>query len=418
MIDVQKARRIAARTLNHPDFTLGEVRELESGWCFPYVGKSGGSNGVIVHKQTGACFQLGSAFPLERDLKLYELGYRFHAYDLVVTALRDRSAAEDALLRLRMPVVEPSYDGRKVWHVAREMRREEIAEKLKRLPAIFPAVGLYFRIEVLEEARREGWFSFDAVGCRAPGEMGTRGIAGLVGDLLSSQFGGGDVDALCDLLRADRTLNRWSLELKSTPCLEDDDDGVALLDTLQVIHDDFALACTTYLTAERRRGHYDVWRRTNEAITFAARTCASRLDAVRANPKNPSAALAAYAPAPAEPLTRIAYKLVGSKEYGALSARGYRAFPVPSPDDAPFVAFFEEALVVQLADGAKQSGESFAFVARFALRADSLSRFDVRSAAGEGEHIAVSAAQLGDLNDALVGYIELIYGWPGYSNRA
>jgi len=36
-------------------------------------------------------------------------------------------------------------------------------KRLDKLPCIFPALRLYFNLEVLEEARREGWFEFEAL---------------------------------------------------------------------------------------------------------------------------------------------------------------------------------------------------------------------------------------------------------------
>ena len=69
------------------------VRELPSGWFFPYRSAGDqlfcGSQGVIINKQTGKTLRLGSAFPVERDLELYERGYQFETYDLVVLEIAD-----------------------------------------------------------------------------------------------------------------------------------------------------------------------------------------------------------------------------------------------------------------------------------------------------------------------------------------
>ena len=61
------------------DLDLGEVQELREGWFFPYRARNAepivGSQGVVVNKQTGRLLHLGSAFPVERDLEMYERGY-------------------------------------------------------------------------------------------------------------------------------------------------------------------------------------------------------------------------------------------------------------------------------------------------------------------------------------------------------
>lgn len=95
MIDRTHAGTLAQATLNKGDgITLGEVRELREGWFFPYRAEQlmSGSQGVIVNKRTGRIFNLGSAFPVERDLVLYDRGYQSSLYDLVILAVHDLSA--------------------------------------------------------------------------------------------------------------------------------------------------------------------------------------------------------------------------------------------------------------------------------------------------------------------------------------
>jgi hypothetical protein len=124
--------------------SLGDARELNDGWYFPFRSRErmGGCNGVIVNKRSGKLFHLGSAFPPNRDLDLYDRGYQFDCYDLTILSVRDRAQTLNALSELRLSVVEN-------------------AQKLDQLPCVVPAVRLYFVAEVLENARRAGWFTFE-----------------------------------------------------------------------------------------------------------------------------------------------------------------------------------------------------------------------------------------------------------------
>jgi len=160
MIDEVDARKLAEGRVG-PDVPLGAARELREGWLFPR--QEIGSNGLIVNKKTGRIFELGSAFPVERDLSLYDLGYQFDRYDLVILKINDLDATRRSVGRLPLQVVEPKYEHGQVWRIPKTMTDLERWKRLEKLPCIFPALSLYFQVEVLEEARREGWYEFEAL---------------------------------------------------------------------------------------------------------------------------------------------------------------------------------------------------------------------------------------------------------------
>lgn len=118
---------------------------------------------MIVNKRTGRLFRLGSAFPIERDIAFYEAGYQSDRYDLVVLAIHDLDATRRAIGKLPLQVVELTYEHGQVWRIAKPMTDLERWKHLEQLPCIFPALRLYFHLEVLEEARGERWFDFEAV---------------------------------------------------------------------------------------------------------------------------------------------------------------------------------------------------------------------------------------------------------------
>lgn len=161
----EKDARVSASCSTHlgKGLQLGEARELKDGWFFPFTSEVpiGGCNGVIVHKRTGKLFHLGSAFPVERDLELYDRGYQFESYDLVILDVRERKQTIHTLSRLQANVVEPMTEHGVTWRIPRRMTSAELSAKLDKLPCTFPAIALYFDVELLETARTAGWFTFE-----------------------------------------------------------------------------------------------------------------------------------------------------------------------------------------------------------------------------------------------------------------
>ena len=163
MIDESQARSLAEKAVTDDDVSLGPAQELREGWFFPWQTAQVGCNGTIVNKATGRLHHLGSAFPVERDLAMYDRGYQFESYDLVIVAIRDLEATRRAVAKLHPSVIEPTYEHGQVWRVPKEIPARELWKRLERLPCVFPAMSLYFVLELLEEARRERWFEFKAL---------------------------------------------------------------------------------------------------------------------------------------------------------------------------------------------------------------------------------------------------------------
>lgn len=163
MLDETTAREAAsASPMLRDGISLGSARESREGWYFPFVSnEAAGCNGVIVNKRSGKLFHLGSAFPAERDLALYDQGYQFERYDLVISAVRDREQTLARLRALHLQVVEPNEEDGVVWKIPREMTNAELSRMLDRLPCVVPAISLYFVAEALESALRARWFTFE-----------------------------------------------------------------------------------------------------------------------------------------------------------------------------------------------------------------------------------------------------------------
>jgi hypothetical protein len=175
VFDREGARRIAQVAIDsRVAIDDARVRELQTGWYFGCrsLGDplAGGSNGLIVNKATGKVLHLGSAFPVERDLELYDRGYQFDRYDLVVVNVANLDATLTSLLELGLTIVEPTYEHGTVWRVPRTLTRDELAQRLRSLPCVFGDAPLYFRLETLERARASGSFRFEALEFRRPVE--------------------------------------------------------------------------------------------------------------------------------------------------------------------------------------------------------------------------------------------------------
>ena len=168
MIDRDAAHRIASRELGEDALVgLGEAEELAEGWFFPFFcidEPVAGSQGLIVNKQSGEVFHLGSAFPVERDLKLYDQGFQSDVYDLVILAVHDLDETLRILGELRIGGdVIPEYEHGRVWRMPRFLTRTELQARLESLPCVFGDQGFYFRLEYLVELRESGCCEFKAL---------------------------------------------------------------------------------------------------------------------------------------------------------------------------------------------------------------------------------------------------------------
>ena len=172
MIERETARAIAQKAAGDSErIDATRCTETREGWYFPYAPSSEiiiGSSGVIVHKHSGRALVLGSAFPVERDIKAFDEGFQFRLYDLVVLDIRDRPRTIDILLEIGPSITIPEYEHDTVWKIPRPLTKAEIAERLDRLPAVFSDVALYFRVEPLQNARSQGFFRFEALEATGP----------------------------------------------------------------------------------------------------------------------------------------------------------------------------------------------------------------------------------------------------------
>jgi hypothetical protein len=168
MLSRAEALRIAQReATDQVSVREQDARELSNGWYFPWHLPGGenlvGSHGIIVHKETGRCFPLGSAYPADRDLRAYEAGFVSPNYDIKLTSVAHREPTLDFLQELGITVVEPELAHGTVWRIPRTLSRDELGTLLQDLPHTFRNVMVYFGIEAIERARADGCCEFELI---------------------------------------------------------------------------------------------------------------------------------------------------------------------------------------------------------------------------------------------------------------
>jgi hypothetical protein len=160
MIDEPRAREVAQGAFEAEEVVLGGVRELNDGWFFPCVTKGTQLfTGVIVNRKTGRPLRVVTRSPMENDLTLYDRGYQFDKYDLVVLTVDNLDETVRVLHALHEVTVDTYYKNDRVYRVGRRLTEAEVRERLSRLPCVFSG-RFGFGIEKLEQVREAGWFSF------------------------------------------------------------------------------------------------------------------------------------------------------------------------------------------------------------------------------------------------------------------
>jgi hypothetical protein len=165
MVSEARARELA------DEFTRGTSRklaptvtELAKGWYFAWeYDGSVGSHGLAVNKETGRVFVFGSAFPVERDLRMYDRGMDAERHDVVILEVANLKKTLAMLRRLAPTVVRFSYEHGTVWRIPRRLSEDELRARLTKLPAIFPDMPLYFDFEAVDKARSSRFCVLDVL---------------------------------------------------------------------------------------------------------------------------------------------------------------------------------------------------------------------------------------------------------------
>lgn len=160
MVNEAEARVAAENALDTSEVVFGGAVELAQGWFFPCVTKQADIyHGVIVNKTTGQSLPVLRHSSIATDLDLYDRGYQFEHYDLVVLEVVNTEETVGVLHALHEVTVDTYYKNGRVYRVGRALTEAEVRERLSDLPCVFSG-RFDFRLAELEHARTAGWFSF------------------------------------------------------------------------------------------------------------------------------------------------------------------------------------------------------------------------------------------------------------------
>jgi hypothetical protein len=109
----------------------------------------------------------------------------------------------------------------------------------------------------------------------------------------------------------------------------------------------------------------------------------------------------------------VLYRPVGPKELELIAASGWQRFPPRLPEQPIFYPVLHEDYARQIAERWNVQENGAGYVTRFRVRTDFLARYKVQTV-GESIHQEywIPAEQLEAFNDAIVGRIEVIAGFP------
>jgi hypothetical protein len=104
------------------------------------------------------------------------------------------------------------------------------------------------------------------------------------------------------------------------------------------------------------------------------------------------------------------YRPTGSAELELVRATGFKRWPPRLPDQPIFYPVTNVQYAIQIARDWNVKASGSGFVTRFQVRKDFMSRYSVERVGGS-EHTEwwVPAEELEDLNDNIVGVIEIIH---------
>lgn len=109
----------------------------------------------------------------------------------------------------------------------------------------------------------------------------------------------------------------------------------------------------------------------------------------------------------------ILYRPIGQKEWELIAESGFRAFPPRLPEQPIFYPVLNEAYATQIAHdwNTKDAASGYVgYVTRFAVDAEFLSRYEVKTVGASGLHEEywIPAEELRAFNKAIIGKIEVI----------
>jgi hypothetical protein len=159
------AKQLAHEKLFGSDLTIDEniIIEKPFGWFFA-LSENFGCNGLIVDRDNGHVFALGSAYAPERDFMAYEAGFKYDFYDLVILSVRDIPQTVSLLVKLNMTYVIPEEENGIIWRIPQRYSPAQIQLALNSLPFTISNQGFYFHFETFQEIDKADCCTYQLIG--------------------------------------------------------------------------------------------------------------------------------------------------------------------------------------------------------------------------------------------------------------
>ncbi|HVE77949.1 MAG TPA: hypothetical protein VNA89_03755 [Gemmatimonadaceae bacterium] len=112
-----------------------------------------------------------------------------------------------------------------------------------------------------------------------------------------------------------------------------------------------------------------------------------------------------------EQTATVLFRPIGMAEYALLVRNGFQSWPLQLPHQPVFDPVTSEAYATRLArqwNARDAASGHVGYVTRFAVRSDFLARYPLRTVGGEDHEYWIPAEHLPELNQSLVGPIEVI----------
>lgn len=165
MITFDKAKQFAHDELLGSDLTLDEnvIIEKSFGWFFG-VSENYGCSGIIVDRDNGHVFPLGSGHTLEEYFDAYVAGFKYDFYDLTILSIQDISKTARLLFRLFMRCVIPEDENRAISQISQAYSVEQIQLALKSLPCTFSNQKFNLHFETFQEIDKADCCKYQLIG--------------------------------------------------------------------------------------------------------------------------------------------------------------------------------------------------------------------------------------------------------------
>jgi len=121
----------------------------------------GAYKGIIIDKTTGEMFQPGSAYPLEKWIWGFKLGFRKERVDFIIKKINNQKKTIELISNLGMQYVIPELEHGTIWKIPKTFNPKQIKKRISKLPCTFKNQGLTIALDTIQEILESKAFEFE-----------------------------------------------------------------------------------------------------------------------------------------------------------------------------------------------------------------------------------------------------------------